>query len=37
MAKRRPTYEALATITVEVGERSISMIVADLVAKVGAR
>ena len=37
MTKRRPTYEALATITVEVGERSISMIVTDLVAKVGAR
>lgn len=34
MDKRRPTYEALATITVKVGERSISKIVDDLVEKV---
>lgn len=34
MEKRRPIYEALATITEEVGERSISMIVDDLVEKV---
>lgn len=37
MEKRRPTYEALATITVEVGDRSISSIVSDLVKKVKKR
>jgi len=35
MEMRRPTYEALASMTLDVGDRSVSTIVKELMAKVG--
>lgn len=37
MDARRPTYESLATLKVEVGDESVSQIVKDLLLKVGQK